>query len=116
MRIRAYIDEDIPLSFAQALSNRGVDTLTTGAAGNKGFSDAEQLAYVSQNNRIIVTHNKKDFILLHNEYMRSGKTHTGIIVTDQLTVGVMLRRFMKLWFSMTERNMNSRLEFLSNWR
>ncbi len=116
MRIKAYVDEDIPVSFAQALLNRGVDVVTTGGTGNKGFSDAEQLAFAAGSNRSIVTHNKKDFILLHNEYLRSDKIHAGIIVTDQLPVGVMLRRFMKPWFSLAAEHMSGRLEFLSNWK
>jgi len=116
MRLKAYVDEDVPLSLAQALRNRGVDCITTQDADNKGFSDAEQLAFSSGNGRTIVTHNKKDFILLHNEYVRSGKMHSGIVVADQLPVGLTLRRFMKLWFSKTSEEMVSRLEFLSNWQ
>ncbi len=116
MRIKVYVDEDVPLSFSQALLNRGVDVVTTGGAGNKGFSDSEQLIFAVGSDRSIVTHNKKDFILLHNEYLRSGKIHAGIIVTDQLPVSVMLRRFMKLWFSLTVEHMTCRLEFLSNWK
>ena len=116
MRLKAYVDEDVPLSFAQALRNRGVDCITTQEAGNKGLSDAEQLAFSAEKSRTIVTHNKKDFILLHNEYARAGKTHPGIVVADQLPVGLTLRRFMKLWFSRTSEDMANRLEFLSNWK
>jgi len=116
MRLKAYVDEDVPLSLAEALRNRGVDCSTTQEAGNKGLSDAEQLAFSAENGRTIVTHNKKDFILLHNEYARSGKIHAGIVVADQLPIGVTLRRFMKLWFSTTNEDMVNRLEFLSNWR
>jgi predicted nuclease of predicted toxin-antitoxin system len=116
MRITAYVDEDVPLSFAEALRNRGVDCITTQEAGNKGLSDREQLAFSAGKNRAIVTHNKKDFILLHNEYARSGTAHSGIVVADQLPVGQTLRRFMKLWFSRTTEDMANRLEFLSNWK
>ncbi len=116
MRIRAYIDEDVPLSLAQALCNRGVDCITTQEAGNKGLFDAEQLVFSAGQGRTIVTHNKRDFILLHNEYARSGKIHSGIVVADQLPVGLTMRRFMKLWFSRTSEEMVNKLEFLSNWQ
>jgi len=116
MRLKAYVDEDVPLSFAQALRNRGVDCITTQEAGNKGFSDSEQLAFSVENRRAIITHNKKDFILLHTEYAQSGKIHAGIVVADQLPVGITLRRFMKLWFATTNEDMANRLEFLSNWK
>jgi len=116
MRLKAYVDEDVPLSLAEALRNRGVDCITTQDACNKGLSDSEQLAFAAGNGRTIVSHNKKDFILLHNEYARSGKRHAGIIVADQLPVGVTLRRFMKLWFSTTNEDLVNRLEFLSKWK
>jgi len=116
MRIRLYLDEDVPLSFAEALINRGVDAITTQQAGNYKKSDPEQLVYAVKEGRTIFTHNKKDFMLLHNECLGTGKEHSGIILSDQLPVGTLLKRFMKLWFSLTASDMKNRLEFLSNWR
>lgn len=116
MRIKIYLDEDVPISFAQALINRGVDVITTQQAVNLKQSDAEQLVYAARQMRAIFTHNKQDFIILHNEYLRDGKEHTGIIVSDQLPTGILLKRFMKLWFSLHDKNMKNRLEFLSNWK
>ncbi|GBD99729.1 hypothetical protein BMS3Abin07_01770 [bacterium BMS3Abin07] len=66
MRIKVYLDEDVPSAFANALLNRGVDVVTTQQAGNDGRSDAEQLIFAAQEGRVIFTHNKRDFILLHN--------------------------------------------------
>lgn len=116
MRIKIYLDEDIPFSFAQALMNRGVDVVTTQQAENLKRSDAGQLVFATQEMRTIFTHNKRDFILLHNEYLRSKKDHTGIILSDQLPTGVLLKRFMKLWFSLNDADMKNRLEFLNNWK
>lgn len=116
MRIKVYVDEDIPLSFSQALVNRGVDVVTTQQASNCGHSDAAQLDFATKEERAIITHNKKDFVQLHGEYMAAEKSHAGIIVTDQLPVGILLRRFMKLWFALSSEGMKNRLEFLSNWK
>ena len=116
MRIKIYLDEDVPLSFAQALINRGVDVLTTHQAGNARLSDDAQLAFAANAGRTLFTHNKEDFILLHNRYREKAKGHAGIIVADQLPVGMLLRRFMKLWFSLNPSDLEDRLEFLSNWK
>jgi hypothetical protein len=116
MRIKLYIDEDVPFSFAQALLNRGVDVITTQQVGNEGKSDAEQFVYATIEGRTIFTHNKGDFMLLNNEYLQSGKKHPGIILSDQLPIGILLKRFMKLWFSLDATAMKNRLEFLSNWK
>lgn len=111
MKIRLYLDEDVPLTFAQALINRGVNAVTTQQVKNDGKSDEEQLNYATKEERTLFTHNKRDFMILHNEYLG-----TGIILSDQLPVGILLRRFMKLWFSLNDIDTRSRLEFLSNWR
>jgi hypothetical protein len=45
MRIRLYLDEDVPSSLEQALINRGVDVVTTVGAGNGANSDEAQLIF-----------------------------------------------------------------------
>lgn len=116
MRIRLYLDEDVPFSFAEALINRGVDVITTQQARNYKKPDIEQIVYATKENRTIFTHNKKDFRLIHNEYLSARREHAGIILSDQLPTGTILKRFMKLWFSLDAENMKNRVEFLSNWR
>ncbi len=116
MRIKLYLDEDVPLSFGEALNNRGVDILSTQDAGNKGFTDLEQLLFAAQDKRVIISHNKKDFIQLHKHCLEIKTQHHGIVLTDQLPIGVLLKRFMKLWFTVDSEDMINRLEFLSAWR
>jgi predicted nuclease of predicted toxin-antitoxin system len=50
MRIKLYLDEDMPFAFAQALLNRGVDVITTQEVRNDSLSDAEQLVYATKEN------------------------------------------------------------------
>lgn len=116
MRIRLYLDEDIPVALALSLLNRGVDVVTTLGAGNVGKSDKEQFAFAGKERRVLLTHNKRDFILLHRECLNSGIGHSGIIVSDQLPIGVLLKRIMKLWFSVSQEEMKQRVEFLGSWK
>jgi len=116
MRIKFYLDEDVPLSFGEALKTRGVDALSTQEAGNKGFTDLEQMLFTVEHGRVIITHNKKDFMLLHKHYLEMKKHHHGIILTDQQPIGILLKRVMKLWFAVNSEEMINRLEFLSTWR
>lgn len=53
MRIKVYLDEDVPFSFFEALSNRGIDAVTTQHAGNSRKSDSEQLAYAAEMGRLV---------------------------------------------------------------
>lgn len=116
MRITLYLDEYVPFSFAEALVNRGVNILTTQDAGNKGNSDLDQIIFAGTEGRVLLTYNKIDFIKIHHQWMTDHRTHSGIIVSDQLPIGTLLRRTMKLWFTVPSVDMENRLVFLSNWK
>ena len=115
MRIKLYLDEDVDVSLSIALKQKGIDVLTTQESGHKRLSDAEQLEFAVSNKRAILTHNKRDFILLHKKYLLEGIEHYGIILSDQRPIGEMLRGLSKLIFSLTVEQMKNRHEFLSNW-
>jgi len=115
VRIKLYLDEDVDISLTNALKQKGIDALTTQEAGKKRLSDAEQLEFAVNTGRAILTHNKRDFILLHKDYALKGKEHYGIILSDQRSIGEMLRGLSKLTFSLTVEQMKNRREFLSNW-
>ena len=61
-----------------------------------GVPDADQLAFAASQNRTIFTFNRGDFVQLHIEYLKQNHMHSGIIVSDQLEVGVITRRLLKL--------------------
>lgn len=115
MRIKLYLDEDVDISLAQALRQKGINVLTTQEACKKRLSDAEQLEFAVNTKRAILTHNKRDFTLLHKNYMLEGNEHYGIILSDQRPIGEMLRGLSRLVFSLTAEQMKNRREFLSNW-
>ena len=59
----------------------GHDVLTTTEAGkaNQGIPDEDVLDYAAQTGRVLLTLNRRDFILLHNR----NSNHAGIIVCSQ---------------------------------
>ena len=63
-----YIDEDLKEDVAEALADLGHAALLTRVAGNKGATDAEQLAFAVREQRILVTCNRRDFLLLHEAW------------------------------------------------
>jgi len=115
--IRLYLDEDtISRALIRALRARGVDILTAQEAELIGVPDGEQLAYATAERRTIFTFNTRDFAVLHTEYLSQQREHAGIIVSDQLQVGLIVRRLLKLLDAKSDEDMQNWLEFLSNWR
>ena len=115
--IRLYLDEDAQRnSLVRALRARQVDLLTAQEAGQMGVTDPVQLAYAAEQRRVLFTLNRGDFVKLHIAYLESNRQHAGIIVSDQLAVGVLLRRLLRLLDTRSAPEMQNWLEFLSDWR
>ena len=76
--MKLYADEQFPYPVVKCLRDLGHDVLTVQEAGkaNQRIPDDEVLAFATENDRAVVTQNRKDFILLH----RLQPHHAGIIV------------------------------------
>jgi len=103
-------------ALVHALRSRAVDVLTAKEAGLVQMADRDHLAYAASLGRTVFTFNVRDFALLHTEYSRAGRHHAGIIVSDQLQVGIILRRLLRLLAACAAAEMRDRLEYLSRWR
>jgi predicted nuclease of predicted toxin-antitoxin system len=65
--MRLYADEQYPYPVVKCLRELGHDVLTVRGAGkaNQRIPDDEVLAFATENERAVVTQNRKDFIQLH---------------------------------------------------
>lgn len=117
-KILLYIDEDsIDEDFVQALRSRNVDVLTVADVGMLHRSDEEQLAWATENNRVIFSFNARDFYQLHTTLLEQGLSHAGIILAPQQRYGIgdLMRGVLKLINTKSPKEMNGQLEFLSDW-
>jgi hypothetical protein len=115
--IKLYLDEDAQRTdLIQALRARQVDLETASEAGLLGQVDETQLHYATAQGRVIFTFNRGDFFRLHTQWLDNTRHHTGIIVSDQVQTGVVMRRLLRLIDVKSASDMHDHLEFLSNWR
>lgn len=79
--IKLYSNENFPQKVVELLRDKGYDVLTTKDAGKAGVGipDEEVLAFAIQENRVLITINRKDFIRLH----KNNSIHPGIIVCTE---------------------------------
>jgi hypothetical protein len=75
---RCYANENFPLPAVEALRRLGHDVLTTADSGRAGqaIPDADVLAFAVEEDRIVVTLNRRHFIRLHH----TTPTHAGMVV------------------------------------
>ncbi|MCD6170333.1 MAG: DUF5615 family PIN-like protein [Candidatus Latescibacteria bacterium] len=110
MKIKLYLDENIQIALADALRRNGVDALTAEEAGKRSVPDPKHLEYATREERTIFTYNPGHFAKLHSMCDAEGRTHCGIIVSTQLSIGEALRRILKLLSQLTAEDMVKRLE------
>ncbi|MBN2088873.1 DUF5615 family PIN-like protein [candidate division KSB1 bacterium] len=75
---RLYSNENFPIPVVDELRKLGHDVLTIQETGmdQQSFPDEQVLKVASEDNRIVLTFNRKHFILLH----KKQPEHQGIIV------------------------------------
>ena len=112
-KIKLYLDEDVRPLLAKILRNRGYDVTSCVERKHFGFSDEKQLNIASKNKRAILTHNIKDFVLLHKK--TNGK-HFGIIVSEQTSISILLKRILKLLSQNSATDINGNLIWLNNYK
>lgn len=111
-----FTDEDVYGAVANALRQAGFDAVSTPEADRKSESDESQLEWASESDRVLLTFNVAHFAHLHQELLRNGGHHAGIIVSNQFSLGEVLRRLLRLTQNLDAEAMRDRLEFLSNWQ
>jgi len=77
-----YSNENIPTQVVLHLRNFGYDVLTSLEAGraNLRIPDDEVLRFAAAQQRAIITHNRRDFLKLHNS---NAIPHCGIILCTE---------------------------------
>lgn len=90
------------------LRRRGFDAVSAYETGNAQLDDADQLEYAAGQRRAILTCNIKDFEPLFEAWWLAGRNHSGIIVSEQLPVGEMLRRLLRFLNQVSANEMENR--------
>jgi hypothetical protein len=118
MTIALYFDEDsMDKTLVQALRARGADVITAFEAGMVARSDEDQLEFAGSENRVLYSFNASDFYHLHSQFLAGGKSHAGIVLSQQqqYSVGTQMRRLLRLIAEVPAPDMRDRIEFLSDW-
>lgn len=111
--IKLYLDEDVPEAIAKALRLRGYDVVTVKEASRKGMADIDQLNYASSEGRVILTFNVADFCRIHNDFVKKGLSHSGIILSKQLPIGVIVKTLLGILPDMTPEKARNNVNWLS---
>lgn len=114
-----YLDEDASdRALVRALRLAGFDCLTAHEAERVRQSDEEQLVFAAVERRVLYTKNYGDFSRIHSQWIRTARSHSGIIVVtrQRMPVGVQLSALQEVARRFEAEEMVDRLVFLLSQR
>jgi len=116
--IRLYIDEHVWRKLAAQLRERGFDAVNVYEVDRSGLSDEEQWSYATVQGRAVLTFDKDGgrFIKLAADWFYASQTHYGLIISNQLGQGELLRRVLNLLNAVTADDMMNTVRFLEEFK
>lgn len=107
--LKLYLDEDVYKKVATALRLKGYDVISSHEVQKQSLSDYQQLEYAISEQRAIFTFNTGDFKRLHEEYILSGKSHFGIILSKQIPLGETINRLTKFLYTRSSEEVKNNI-------
>lgn len=114
--IKLFLDEHIWRGLTNALHELGYDALHVVDAGRRELDDDKQLSFAAEQGRAILTYNAKDFAPLASIWYETGRDHAGIILSEELERGELLRRTKNLLSSISSEEMANTVRFLQEFK
>lgn len=103
------MDQHIPAAVSNGLARHGVNVLTAQETGRCGTLDADQLAFATAEQRVMVTFDT-DYLELH----RSGILHGGIVwcPAQKHSIGQLIQALLLVHGVLDRDSMHGHLEYL----
>jgi predicted nuclease of predicted toxin-antitoxin system len=107
--IRFHLDESVDPDIAPALRSHGIDVTTTGEAGLRTRSDADQLEFSRTRNRVIVTHDA-DYV----RFAQQSSNHSGIAYCSSTarSLGEIIRSLILIYEVLRPEEIKGQVEYL----
>jgi hypothetical protein len=75
-----------------------------------------QLQFAAEHDRALLTFSTTHYLNLHQVWLQADKKHAGIIVSDQLPIGEIIRRLLNLLNRVTADEIRNQLYWLQNFK
>jgi len=78
--VRFYLDEHFSPRIAEIARGLGLDVVSALELGNRGLPDLWQLDFATQEDRCMVTKDRRHFRRLHLSFLERNQPHSGILI------------------------------------
>lgn len=106
------IDECVVEGLAATLREYGYDAVNIHELGLKGITDEKLLEIAAKEERVVLSHNIKDFVVLAKKWAEKDKLHRGIILVDEIEFGRLLRKITHFLQIVTSEEMINQVRYI----
>jgi hypothetical protein len=113
--VRFLADEDLDADIIEGLRFRepAVDILDVKSSGLRGMKDPDLLALAAQQDRILVTHDRRTMTRHFRARLAAGKSNPGLfIVPQQSAIGFIIESLLLVWSASQAEEWRNRVEYL----
>lgn len=93
--MKLYLDEHIHPLMAAMLRERDIDCRSTQEESHLAATDEEQLIYSTAEHRVLVTFDRRDFVILAQQWASIDRHHAGLILSIQCPIHELLRYLLR---------------------
>ena len=94
--LRLYLDADVDVKLAAHLRAAGYDCVSAREIGNAELDDEAQMTVAATEGQALLTHNIQHFVPIFERWWHAGTHHAGLIVSQQVPLGELQRRIIRL--------------------
>ncbi|MBN1583151.1 MAG: DUF5615 family PIN-like protein [Anaerolineae bacterium] len=101
------------VKLAANLRDAGYDCVSAREVGNAALDDETQMVYAASEGRVLFTHNIQDFVPIFEHWWFANLDHPGMIVSQQIPLGELQRRIVRLLDTLSADEMKNNLRNLA---
>lgn len=115
MTVRFLADEDLNSDIINGLRLRepAIDILDVKSAGLRGTTDADLLDLAVQQDRIVITHDRRTMTRYFNERLAAGKSNPGVFLVPQRSaIGDIVEWLLLVWTASQSEEWTNQIVYL----
>ena len=102
-----YLDADVDVKLAANLRAAGYNCVSAREVGNAALDDESQMKYAAGHERALLKHNIQHFVPIFERWWHAGKDHSGLSVSQQIPLGELQRRVIRLLNAVSPKEMKN---------
>ena len=115
MSVRFLADEDLDADIIAGLRSRepAIDILDVKSTGLRGTKDPDLLEIAAQQDRILITHDRRTMTRHVPERLAAGKRSPGLFIVPQRSpIGAIVESLLLVWPASRAEEWHNRVEYL----